>query len=164
MAIDPSILSEIKKDIEQQYTVMGYRPIVVLILMNEVGEVLLVQSAKNDSWWGFPQGGINHHEDTFSAGYRELREETGIPREKVSITQYCGTDQIDIPGWEERDGFKKGKRYYYILALCEGIDKINLLPEELAGYRWVSPQDVEYFLSTVNEEKRQSLLKALKNV
>lgn len=157
--LDLSILSAINADIACQYEEMGYRPEVVIILKNENGKVLLVQSSQNDSWWGFPQGGIDQGEDVLSATGRELEEETGIGKDEFRIVGYCGSNQINIPNWE-RDGFRRGKKYYYFLALCRQVD-VRLQREELSNYEWLDPEAVTSRLSTVNPEKRKTLLEAL---
>jgi len=164
VSIDLSILNELEADIARQYLAMEYRPVVVMILFDKNGKVLIAQSAINTSYWGFIQGGIDRAETLIQAAGRELQEESGdvvLPKD-VHISKYCGTDQIDMPGWEKRDGFQKGKKYYYLLAFWDKCGPIKPQPEELADHIWLDPSDVELYFATVNPIKRNSLLVALK--
>ena len=49
-----------------------------IILTNEHGEVLLLQTWLSGSKWGFPGGGMKRGESSSVAASRELYEETGI--------------------------------------------------------------------------------------
>ena len=158
--IDNATIAMIDADVSAQYDKMGYRPVVVMIVKNPQGQVLLVQSAKSHASWGFPQGGVNRGESVLSAVRRELAEETGI-RQGVKIVKFCGMNQIAMPGREKRDGFTSGKRYYYFYLVCDTAPTVVLQAEELADYCWKLPAEVPEILSTLNEEKRETLLRAL---
>lgn len=69
----------------------GYRPNVGIILMHPDGQVFWARRVRRDGWQ-FPQGGMNTDETPLEAMYRELREETGLCPEHVSV---LGT----TPGW-----------------------------------------------------------------
>ena len=57
----------------------GYRPNVGIILLNAQGHVFWARRVGRDGWQ-FPQGGMRSDETPIEAMYRELEEETGIPR------------------------------------------------------------------------------------
>lgn len=164
ISIDLSILSELNADIAQQYETMQYRPVAVAILIDGDGKVLIAQSAKNPSYWGFLQGGIDRGEDIIKAIGRELFEESGevVTPGDIHVAKYCGTHQLEMPGWEKRDGFEKGKRYYYLLVFWSKCGPIKPAPDELSDHKWLEPSDVERNLSTTNPDKKKSLLDALK--
>lgn len=62
----------------------GYRANVGIIVSNCEGRVLWCRRLGQDAWQ-FPQGGIEEHETPEQALYRELREETGLRSEQVTI-------------------------------------------------------------------------------
>jgi putative (di)nucleoside polyphosphate hydrolase len=62
----------------------GYRANVGIIISNAEGRVLWCRRVGQDAWQ-FPQGGIEAHETPEQALYRELREETGLQPEHVSV-------------------------------------------------------------------------------
>lgn len=158
-------LERLDNQVEKLYLEMSYRPISVILVENKLGEVLLVQSSKNSNWWGLPQGGVNRGESLVNAAVRELQEETGIDTESIRYILGCGVNQIDIPNWEHRDGFQKGKRYYYFyFGGCEPGVNIKLQPEELSAYKWMHPTQAIEQLSTVNQEKRNAIIEAMQNV
>jgi len=62
----------------------GYRANVGIILCNSEGQVMWARRVGQDAWQ-FPQGGIGPDEEPVDAMYRELREETGLRVEHVSL-------------------------------------------------------------------------------
>lgn len=160
--IAPATLTGINQRIKETHELKKYRPIVVLILKNGNGHYLVVQSAKNKDWWGFPQGGVNQGEDVIVAIFRELFEETRIERQHIKSIQYLGTNKIDIQNWENRDGFETGKVYhYFFLSGCEHYVPVIVQRKELSNYLWLTADEVQNQLSTVNTEKKDLLLRAL---
>jgi putative (di)nucleoside polyphosphate hydrolase len=69
----------------------GYRPNVGIVLMQESGRVFWARRIGHDGWQ-FPQGGMNSDETPSEAMYRELREETGLAPDQVSVL-------ASTPGW-----------------------------------------------------------------
>jgi putative (di)nucleoside polyphosphate hydrolase len=63
----------------------GYRANVGIIISNAEGRVLWCRRVGQQDAWQFPQGGIEEHETPEQALYRELREETGLRPEHVSV-------------------------------------------------------------------------------
>lgn len=157
------ILVEVNEDISARHKAKDYRPIATIILRDQEGLYLFVQSAKNEDWWGLPQGGVDPGEDIIAGYLRELHEETGIEKDQIRIVKYCGSNQIDIPT-ENRDGFQKGKRYYYFLSVC--LSEVIVVPEpsEILGYQWVSLEDAKKLISNRNEEKQRTILEAMSKI
>lgn len=62
----------------------GYRANVGIILCNQQAQVLWARRVGQDAWQ-FPQGGIAKGETVDEAMYRELREETGLRQDDVTV-------------------------------------------------------------------------------
>lgn len=154
-------IQEINLEVLKLWQQMNYRPCVVAVVVNG-DKVLLVQSTENKSSWGPPQGGIKKDEDVVHALFRELEEETGISENDIASAIYSGGNNIDLPDRDPRDGFKKGKHYYYFLVILSNLDiEIALNPDEVHDYKWVSIKDVDEHLTTTNQFKIFSIKTAL---
>lgn len=160
--IDPNILEEAQAEVAALYATMEYRPQVVIILEDTSGKFLFVQSPKNISYWGFPQGGIDRGEAILDAFTRELAEEVGVDATTLRIKSLCYVDQLDIP--RVRDGFTKGKRYYYFHCIASDMISIKENKEEVSAHAWVSSESAEEFLADIEPNKRQSILTALRHI
>ena len=68
---------------EAELGALPYRPYVGLMILNPAGRVFAGQRLDNpEPAWQMPQGGIDAGETPLEAAYRELEEETGIPRRR----------------------------------------------------------------------------------
>ena len=143
----------------------GYRPNVAIVLMNDDRRVFWAQRAGSDGWQ-FPQGGMRTDETPLEAMYRELREETGLTPDLVSLIG-------STPGWLR---YRLPKRYqrHYSKPLCVGQKQVWFLlhflgdddafsldqadEPEFSCYRWV---DFWYPVENVISFKRAVYRKAL---
>ncbi len=67
------------------YSYIFRTPRARVVLKNEQGEVLLVQSWLSSGKWGLPGGGLNRGESSAAAAVRELEEEVGIMLQESSL-------------------------------------------------------------------------------
>ena len=131
-------------------TTLPYRPCAGVMLMNRDGQVFVGQRLDSTlEAWQMPQGGIDQGEDAFDAAVRELREETGVPADKVRlIAEAPGEFLYDLPDdmigkiWK---GKWRGQRQRWFLFAFEGEDgDIDIAtPEpEFRAWRWADPTDL----------------------
>ncbi len=127
-----------------------YRPCVGIVLIKN-GMVFAAQRIDNkSSAWQMPQGGIEDNETPRKAAFRELREETGIPKENVEIISQS-TDWIkyDLPKnlvpklW---GGKYVGQKQIWFAVNYLGLDEdinINTENPEFCAWRWMKKEEIE---------------------
>jgi putative (di)nucleoside polyphosphate hydrolase len=64
--------------------VSEYRPCVVVVFTNKDGQILVCERSDVRGAWQLPQGGIEPGESALNAVYREMREEIGCDRFKIT--------------------------------------------------------------------------------
>lgn len=132
------------------FSALPYRPCVGVMLVNADGKAFVGKRIDNKEgdWWQMPQGGIDPGEDLRSAAHRELREETGVTEQHVTILAQTREELLyDLPEelmgklWK---GKYRGQRQYWFLARFEGTDAdIDLNahhPPEFSEWRWINSE------------------------
>ena len=129
---------------------LPYRPCAGVMLLNHEGRVFVGQRIDNVlEAWQMPQGGIDPGEDAQAAALRELREETGVPADKVALIAEAPDELFyDLPPelvgkvWK---GKWRGQRQRWFLYRLTGDDTdIDIAtPEpEFRAWRWIDPADL----------------------
>lgn len=131
-------------------TTLPYRPCVGVMLVNADGKVFVGKRIDNKEgdWWQMPQGGVDPGEDMKAAAHRELREETGVGEQLVTILAQTREELLyDLPDelmgklWK---GKYRGQRQHWFLARFEGSDAdIDLNahhPPEFSDWKWVNAE------------------------
>ncbi len=67
-----------------------FRANVGMIVRNAKGQVLVARRSDHPESWQFPQGGINCGEDRLTAALRELKEETNIGKDDITLVRDIG--------------------------------------------------------------------------
>lgn len=130
---------------------LPYRACAGVMLLNQRGLVFVGQRADSDAdAWQMPQGGIDPGEDPEQAAYRELEEETGIPRRLAAIVARSkGQHLYDLPPqlmgkmW---GGKYRGQSQTWFLMHFMGSDDdvdIETKHQEFRAWQWVKPTELE---------------------
>lgn len=152
----------------------GYRPNVGIILSNSTGQVFWARRIGQNAWQ-FPQGGIQDQETPEEAMYRELKEETGLNAEDVSI---MGMTQdwlkYKLPNRYVRKHQKPlcigQKQIWFMLRMMcdeEAVDLMSTDKPEFDHWRWVDywlpSKQVIFFKRQVYREALRELKPLIKS-
>lgn len=142
-----------------------YRKNVIGFIQNNQGQVLLVSPAWSVSIkkWQFPQGGIDQGEDAEQAIIREMSEELGT--EKLKITDhFSSVYRYKWPKWYRLlRGYKGQKQDLFILEFTGEDKDIDITKEgELAAWQWCPPNKVMQTLSMSRKEIGEIALSLVK--
>ena len=124
---------------------LPYRPCAGVVLIDARGLVFAGQRIDSPSpAWQMPQGGIDDGEKPREAAYRELWEETGIPRDLVEfVGKTHGWVTYDLPPellgrvW---GGKYRGQKQKWFLFRFKGTDAdVQIATEhpEFSSWRWI---------------------------
>jgi putative (di)nucleoside polyphosphate hydrolase len=124
---------------------LPYRSCVGVVLIDARGLVFAGQRIDSPSpAWQMPQGGIDDGEKPREAAYRELWEETGIPRDLVEfVGKTHGWVTYDLPPellgrvW---GGKYRGQKQKWFLFRFKGTDAdVQIATEhpEFSSWRWI---------------------------
>jgi putative (di)nucleoside polyphosphate hydrolase len=120
-----------------------YRPNVGVVLFNRDGRVWYGRrvgefTGPDVKRWQMPQGGIDHGEDTATAAFRELKEETGVVSARLLMVT-PGWLAYDFPPGVKKKGWK-GQRQKWAAMMFEGEEsEIDLQADdhqEFDQWRW----------------------------
>ncbi|HEY5713544.1 MAG TPA: RNA pyrophosphohydrolase [Allosphingosinicella sp.] len=147
---------------------LPYRPGAGVMLLNRDGRVFVAQRIDSTlEAWQMPQGGLDPGEDPEAGAYRELEEETGIPRDKVKIVARCPIElTYDLPDdlvgkmWK---GKWRGQRQTWFLMRFLGEDKdVNLDTEEpeFRAWKWADPAELPALIVPFKKKLYEDLLAA----
>ena len=123
-----------------------YRPNVAAILQREDGNIFIAERISIQGAWQFPQGGVDEGETAEQALFRELAEEIGVPREKLSILSSRTGYRYAFSKGRLKYGIYGGQEQTYYLCRFTGTDAdFNLAAthQEFANFRWIKPQEFD---------------------
>ncbi len=130
---------------------LPYRKNVGIMLLNDDNMVFVGQRLDNHRGaWQMPQGGIDKSEQVEDAAFRELEEETGIPKGLVEIV-YVSNHWLtyDLPVelipkiWKGR--FRGQKQKWFLMRFCGFDENINIATSkpEFAAWKWIMINELE---------------------
>ena len=157
----------LKTDIEN----LPYRTNVGLMVLNKSGDVFVAQRLEHyANAWQMPQGGIDPGENARAATLRELKEETGITRDKVTIVaETDGWITYELPAdlipklWNGKYRGQKQK-WFLLRFLGEDID-INIETEEpeFSAWKWITPSALPDVIVPFKRDVYIAVLEAFQN-
>ncbi len=129
---------------------LAYRPGVGIMLVNRDGHVFVGQRIDNRAEaWQMPQGGVDKGEDWRDAAWRELEEETGIPKARAELIAEASEDFIyELPDqligvlWKGK--FRGQKQRWYLMRFTGDDSDVNIATEhaEFREYCWKAPAEL----------------------
>lgn len=151
---------------------LPYRPCVGVMLVNVDGKVFVGQRIDNpgSDAWQMPQGGIDKGEAPQDAALRELREETGLLPEHVSIISRMEEPvRYDLP--DELIGTIWGGKYrgqeqqWFLARLTASDDAIDIAADdhqEFSVWKWVEPEDLPDLIVPFKRQVYRQVLEAFR--
>jgi putative (di)nucleoside polyphosphate hydrolase len=150
---------------------LPYRPCAGVMLINQERKVFVGQRIDTVlEAWQMPQGGIDTGEDARTAALRELREETGVPADKVQLLAEAPDELFyDLPPelvgkvW---NGRWRGQRQRWFLFRLTGDDHdVNTAtPEpEFRAWRWVDPADLPALIVPFKQQLYRDVVAAFRD-
>jgi putative (di)nucleoside polyphosphate hydrolase len=147
---------------------LPYRPAVGVMLLNREGKVFVGQRMDSTlEAWQMPQGGLDEGEDAEQGAFRELEEETGIPRDKVEIVARCPVElTYDLPDdlvgklWKGR---WRGQRQVWFLCRFTGTDedvRLDAHEQEFRAWKWADPADLPAMIVPFKKKLYEDVLAA----
>jgi putative (di)nucleoside polyphosphate hydrolase len=121
---------------------LPYRPCVGVMIINDAGHIWSGRRIDNAAnAWQMPQGGVDPGEALLDAAYREMGEETAIPKENTELLAAMETPlKYDLPYdlvpklWKGRF---RGQEQRWFLMHFKGPDSlINIETEEPEFSHW----------------------------
>ena len=140
-------------------------------LLNKDNKIFVAKRIDNPkNFWQMPQGGINKKEDSLSAAFRELEEETSVKNVKL-IKELDGYFTYELPThllgkiWKGR--FRGQKMKWFLMEFLGNDEEININTKypEFLDWKWVDLNDLPKiavnFKLNVYKNLKQELSKLL---
>ena len=128
---------------------LPYRLGVGLVIINDQLEIFTGRRLDNTKAWQMPQGGIDNNEIPLEAAYREMYEETGIRKSKVTLLKQTKTwYRYDLPQ-EIQNKFWGGKfrgqsqKWFLFKFIGTEFDiNIETKDQEFSDWKWSKKSDM----------------------
>ena len=117
-----------------------FRAGVGAVIINDDGLTLALERSDIPGAWQFPQGGLEAGEEPATAVYREIEEETGIPKANLDlIAAYPTPLAYELPPEARSQKSGRGQAQYWFLFRFTGNDRAISLTnsDEFSAWRWL---------------------------
>ncbi len=121
------------------------------VVVNEKNQVLFIYRRKK---WDLPKGKLDPGEDIKACAIREVMEETGIRNLTIGNLIIVTTHSY------EENGMKMQKETHWFEMKASTVDNSTLTPqleEDIEKIEWVSPENLEEYLSETYTNIQQVL-------
>jgi putative (di)nucleoside polyphosphate hydrolase len=110
------------------------------VIVDSRGLVLALERADSPGAWQLPQGGLKTFESPLQAVFREVEEETGIPkRDLTMVDAYPEPLAYELPAgaWSKKTG--RGQVGYWFLLRFHGTDETIDIEQsaESSSWKWM---------------------------
>ena len=145
---------------------LPYRLGVGLVIINDQLEIFTGRRLDNTKAWQMPQGGIDNNEIPLEAAYREMYEETGIRKSKVTLLKQSKTwYRYDLPQ-EIQSNFWGGKfrgqsqKWFLFKFIGTEFDiNIETKDQEFSDWKWSEKTEMLDSIVPFKRSLYQSVLK-----
>ena len=145
---------------------LPYRLGVGLVIINDQLEIFTGRRLDNTKAWQMPQGGIDNNEIPLEAAYREMYEETGIRKSKVTLLKQTKTwYRYDLPQ-EIQNKFWGGKfrgqsqKWFLFKFIGTEFDiNIETKDQEFSDWKWSEKTEMLDSIVPFKRSLYQSVLK-----
>ena len=145
---------------------LPYRLGVGLVIINDQLEIFTGRRLDNTKAWQMPQGGIDNNEIPLEAAYREMYEETGIRKSKVTLLKQTKTwYRYDLPQ-EIQNKFWGGKfrgqsqKWFLFKFIGTEFDiNIETKDQEFSDWKWSNKTEMLDSIVPFKRSLYQSVLK-----
>ena len=145
---------------------LPYRLGVGLVIINNQSEIFTGRRLDNTKAWQMPQGGIDKNEIPLEAAYREMYEETGIRKSKVTfLKQSKAWYRYDLPQEIQSKfwgGKFRGQSQRWFLFKFTGTDvdiNIETKDQEFSDWKWSKKTEMLDSIVPFKRSLYQSVLK-----
>ena len=145
---------------------LPYRLGVGLVIINDQLEIFTGRRLDNTKAWQMPQGGIDNNEIPLEAAYREMYEETGIKKSKVTLLKQTKTwYRYDLPQeiqnkfWEGKFRGQSQKWFLFKFIGTEFDINIETKDQEFSDWKWSKKTEMLDSIVPFKRSLYQSVLK-----
>ena len=145
---------------------LPYRLGVGLVIINDQLEIFTGRRLDNTKAWQMPQGGIDNNEIPLEAAYREMYEETGIRKSKVTLLKQTKTwYRYDLPQeiqnkfWGGKFRGQSQKWFLFKFIGTEFYINIETKDQEFSDWKWSKKTEMLDSIVPFKRSLYQSVLK-----
>ena len=144
---------------------LPYRLGVGLVIINSQSEIFTGRRLDGTKAWQMPQGGIDDNEIPLEAAYREMGEETGIQKSKVTLLKqsklwyrYDLPQEIQGNFWGGRFRGQSQKWFLFEFIGINSDINIETKDPEFSDWRWSKKTDMLDSIVPFKKSLYQSVL------
>ena len=145
---------------------LPYRLGVGLVIINNQSKIFTGRRLDNTNAWQMPQGGIDNNEVPIEAAYREMCEETGITKSKVTLLKqskawyrYDLPQEIQSKFWQGKFRGQSQKWFLFKFVGTEFDINIETKDQEFSDWKWSKKTEMLDSIVPFKRSLYQSVLK-----